>query len=128
MGTILWCSARCQSGGVLATGDPLEEVRVFWTQKRHSARLTMTAEQGKTTARRELTGKVVSTKMDKTVSVEVTRRVKHRRYKKYLNRSNVFKAHDENNDCQLGETVTIQESRPLSATKRWVVIGRQEQP
>ncbi len=77
----------------------------------------------KTTSRRELTGRVVSTKMDKTISVEVTRRVKHRVYKKYINRRNVFKAHDENNVCEMGQTVTIREARPLSRTKRWVVIG-----
>jgi len=78
----------------------------------------------KTTSRRELTGSVVSAKMDKTISVEVTRRVKHRTYKKYINRRSVFKAHDENNECKVGEMVTIRESRPLSRTKRWVVVGR----
>jgi small subunit ribosomal protein S17 len=80
----------------------------------------------KTTSRRTLTGKVVSTKMDKTVSVEVTRRVKHPRYHKYINRSNVFKAHDEANDCQDGDVVTIKEARPMSRTKRWVVIERNQ--
>ncbi len=78
----------------------------------------------KTTSRRTLTGKVVSTKMDKTVSVEVTRRVKHPRYHKYINRSNVFKAHDEANACQDGDVVTIKEARPMSRTKRWVVVER----
>ena len=86
----------------------------------------MAVEQNKTTSRRVLTGLVVSTKMDKTVSVQVTRRVKHRRYKKYINRSNVYKAHDEQNACQLGETVTIEESRPISRLKRWVVVSRGE--
>jgi small subunit ribosomal protein S17 len=80
----------------------------------------------KTTSRRTLTGKVVSTKMDKTVSVEVTRRVKHPRYHKYINRSNVFKAHDEANACQDGDVVTIKEARPMSRTKRWVVIERNQ--
>ncbi len=82
----------------------------------------------KTTSRRELTGRVVSTKMDKTISVEVTRRVKHRVYKKYINRRSVFKAHDENNTCELGQTVTIRESRPISRKKRWVVIGIEGSP
>ncbi len=82
----------------------------------------------KTTSRRELTGRVVSTKMDKTISVEVTRRVKHRVYKKYINRRSVFKAHDENNTCELGQTVTIRESRPISRMKRWVVIGIEGSP
>jgi small subunit ribosomal protein S17 len=77
----------------------------------------------KTTSRRELTGRVVSNKMDKTISVEVTRRVKHRVYKKYINRRSVFKAHDENNTCEMGQVVTIRESRPLSRMKRWVVVG-----
>ncbi len=81
----------------------------------------MSSEQ-KSTSRRELSGRVVSNKMDKTVVVEVTRRVKHPRYQKYLNRSNTYKAHDENNACQVGDVVTIQESRPLSRHKRWRVI------
>ena len=75
--------------------------------------------------RRMLTGTVVSDKMDKTVAVEVIRRVKHARYKKYVNRRNVFKPHDETNECANGDTVTIQESRPLSRTKRWTVIERE---
>ncbi|MCP4803740.1 MAG: 30S ribosomal protein S17 [Proteobacteria bacterium] len=74
--------------------------------------------------RRVLSGRVVSSKMDKTVSVEVTRRVKHARYHKYLNRTNVYKAHDADNQCEQGDTVTIRESRPLSKTKRWVVVER----
>jgi small subunit ribosomal protein S17 len=81
----------------------------------------MSSEQ-KSTSRRELSGRVVSNKMDKTVVVEVTRRVKHPRYQKYLNRSNTYKAHDEDNACQVGDVVTIQESRPLSRHKRWRVI------
>jgi len=62
--------------------------------------------------------------MDKTVSVEVVRRVKHARYHKYINRRNVYKAHDESNECGNGDLVTIRESRPLSRTKRWVVVAR----
>lgn len=85
----------------------------------------MSSEQ-KSTSRRELSGRVVSNKMDKTVVVEVTRRVKHPRYLKYLNRSNTYKAHDENNECLVGDVVTIQESRPLSRQKRWRVIGRDQ--
>ncbi len=72
--------------------------------------------------RRTLTGTVVSDKMDKTISVQVNRKVKHPRYHKYINRRNVYKAHDEGNVCKTGDTVVIQESRPLSRTKRWVVI------
>lgn len=74
--------------------------------------------------RRVLTGTVVSAKMDKTISVEVIRRVKHSRYHKYINRRNVFKAHDADNTCELGDTVVIEESRPLSKTKRWTLLER----
>ena len=82
------------------------------------------SEEAKTTGRRVLTGRVVSNKMDKTVSVEVTRRVKHAKYHKYINRRNVFKAHDEDNACQMDDVVQIKETRPLSRTKRWVVVER----
>ena len=84
----------------------------------------MTTDQARS-GRRTLVGRVVSTKMEKTVVVEVTRRVKHPVYGKYQNRTNRFSVHDENNECALNETVVIQESRPLSRTKRWVVIERQ---
>ena len=76
-------------------------------------------------ARKVREGLVVSDKMDKTVAVEVIRRVKHARYHKYVNRRNVYKAHDEANACAVGDTVSIQESRPLSRTKRWLVIEHQ---
>ena len=76
------------------------------------------------TTRRVLTGTVVSDKMDKTVAVEVVRRVKHPRYRKYVNRRSVFKAHDEDNACAIGDTVTIMEWRPISKTKRWMVVDR----
>jgi len=78
----------------------------------------------KTTGRRVLTGRVVSDKMDKTVTVQVTKKVKHARYRKYVSRTQTYKAHDENNECQVDDEVVIQESRPLSRTKRWVVIER----
>lgn len=67
-------------------------------------------------------GKVVSDKMDKTVTVAVTRLYKHPLYKKYIKRTTKFKAHDEENKCRIGDTVKIIESRPLSKTKRWVVL------
>jgi len=86
----------------------------------------MTTEVNKTTGRRELTGHVVSDKMDKTVTVEVTRTVKHTRYRKYVTRSKRYKAHDETNTYGVGDKVVIRESRPLSRSKRWVVLGRQE--
>lgn len=74
--------------------------------------------------RRTLTGTVVSDKMDKTVTIEVTRLVKHETYKKYVSRSKTYKAHDEANECKVGDVVVVEESRPLSATKRWRVIER----
>lgn len=76
------------------------------------------------TNRRILTGTVVSDKMDKTVTVEVRRLVQHPRYRKFVTRSKTYKAHDENNECQVNDTVVIQESRPMSKTKRWMVIER----
>lgn len=72
--------------------------------------------------KRILQGVVVSDKMDKTVVVEVERRVQHPIYKKFIRRSKRYHAHDESNAIKAGETVRIIESRPLSKTKRWVVI------
>jgi small subunit ribosomal protein S17 len=71
-------------------------------------------------------GTVLGEKMDKTVVVVVTRRVKHPLYKKYLNRKRKFKAHDAKNECQVGDKVLIAESRPLSKDKRWRVLKRLE--
>ena len=68
---------------------------------------------------RTITGKVVSDKMDKTITVLVERRVKHQLYGKYITRSTKLHAHDENNDCNEGDTVEIVESRPISKTKTW---------
>jgi small subunit ribosomal protein S17 len=72
----------------------------------------------------ELTGEVVSNKMTKTISVLVTRLVKHPKYGKFVKKSSVFKAHDEKQECQVGERVLIRESRPLSKTKRWVLVKK----
>ena len=65
------------------------------------------------------TGEVVSNKMDKTISVQVSRKVKHPLYEKYIKRSTKFMAHDENNECNEGDVVVIEESRPLSKNKSW---------
>ena len=73
---------------------------------------------------RVLQGKVVSNKMDKTVVVEVERRVLHPKYKKFVRKCARYHAHDEKNECAMNELVSIQESRPLSKKKRWVVINR----
>ena len=71
---------------------------------------------------RSLTGKVVSNKMDKTVTVLIERRVKHPVYGKYVSKSSKIKAHDANNECKEGDLVTISESRPLSKTKSLSLI------
>ncbi len=80
---------------------------------------TQTAEA--TRNQRTLQGIVVSDKMEKTVVVEVTRKVQHPRYKKYVRHSKKYKAHDEANKCGIGDSVTIVETRPLSRGKRWRV-------
>jgi len=67
-------------------------------------------------------GLVVSDKMDKTVVVEVEDRVKHALYGKVMRRTSRLKAHDQNNDCGIGDRVQLMETRPLSATKRWRVV------
>ncbi len=71
--------------------------------------------------RKELTGSVVSNKMQKTIVVEIQRRVKHEMYAKFITKSRRFKAHDEKNDAKMGDIVTIIESRPLSRDKRWAL-------
>ncbi len=73
-------------------------------------------------AARTLSGKVVSSKMDKSVTVLIERRVKHPVYGKVINKSTKIKAHDENNDCNAGDTITIAETRPLSKTKSWTLV------
>ena len=70
---------------------------------------------------RTVSGRVVSDKMDKTITVLVERKVKHPLIGKVIVKSNKFHAHDENNECKEGDLVTITESRPLSKTKTWVL-------
>jgi len=77
---------------------------------------------------RTLVGVVSSDKMDKTVVVAVTRKVPHKRYKKYVLSREKYKAHDERNEYRIGDKVTIVESRPLSREKRWRVQGLIERP
>lgn len=74
------------------------------------------------TKARTLSGKVVSDKMDKTVTVLVERRVKHPVYGKYITRSSKLHAHDENNECGMGDKVTVAETRPISKSKTWTLI------
>jgi small subunit ribosomal protein S17 len=73
-------------------------------------------------AQRTLTGTVVSNKMQKTVSVQVERLVKHERYSKYIRRTTKLLAHDENSECKEGDVVDIAECRRLSARKAWKVV------
>ena len=72
--------------------------------------------------RKTKTGRVVSDKMDKTIVVSVERLTRHRLYKRVIRLTTRFKAHDETNDAHVGDTVLIEESRPLSATKRWRLV------
>lgn len=72
--------------------------------------------------RKQITGIVTSNKMDKSISVKVERRMKHPMYGKFVKKSNKFMAHDEKNECNIGDKVRIMETRPLSARKRWRLI------
>jgi len=78
--------------------------------------------QVQTTKRKTKVGRVVSDKMDKTIVVSVERLARHPLYKRVIRLTTKFKAHDELNDAHTGDTVMIEESRPLSATKRWRLI------
>jgi small subunit ribosomal protein S17 len=71
---------------------------------------------------RTLTGRVISNKMDKTINVSIVRKVKHPKYGKYLKRTSKILAHDPENQCQEGDTVIIQEGRPISKRKAWSLV------
>ena len=71
---------------------------------------------------RTATGRVVSNKMDKTVTVLIERRVKHSVYGKYITRSSKVHAHDEKNECGMGDKVTVAETRPISKSKTWTLM------
>lgn len=72
--------------------------------------------------RKERVGVVRSNKMEKTIVVAVERKVKHAMYGKFLKRTTTFAAHDEKNECNIGDTVRIMETRPLSKSKRWRLV------
>lgn len=72
--------------------------------------------------RKERTGRVVSNKMDKSITILVESKVKHPIYGKFVSRSAKFMAHDEKNECGIGDLVTIMETRPLSKNKRWRLV------
>lgn len=71
---------------------------------------------------RTVTGRVISNKMDKSITVLVERKVKHPLYGKYMKRSTKLHAHDANNECQMGDTVAIAECRPISKLKNWRLV------
>ena len=71
---------------------------------------------------RTVSGRVVSNKMDKSITVLTERRVKHPVYGKFLSKSSKLHAHDENNECSIGDVVTIRECRPISKTKSWTLV------
>ena len=79
-------------------------------------------EEKRISSRKTRVGKVVSDKMDKTVVVIVEDRVAHKTYKKIIGRTYRLKAHDENNECGIGDIVRVMETRPLSKDKRWRVV------
>jgi len=81
--------------------------------------MTKTAKRGR---RKERVGTVVSDKMNKTAVVAVTRLVRHARYGRFVKRTTKFKVHDEKNECRVGDTVRIAETRPLSKDKRWRLL------
>ena len=72
--------------------------------------------------RKTRTGVVSSNKMEKTITVKVERKIKHPLYGKFLKKTSSFHAHDEKNECSIGDTVRIMESRPMSKTKRWRLV------
>ncbi|RYY50319.1 MAG: 30S ribosomal protein S17 [Chitinophagaceae bacterium] len=72
--------------------------------------------------RKTRVGIVSSNKMDKTITVKVERKIKHPLYGKFLKKTTSFHAHDEKNECSIGDTVKIMESRPMSKTKRWRLV------
>ena len=86
-----------------------------------AATTTTTTEGKERGIRRVITGTVTSTKMHKTVVVTVSRRFRDKRFHKFISRRVRYKAHDENNSCQVGDLVELVESRPFSKTKRWRV-------
>src|SRR5207344_1070136 len=84
----------------------------------------MSAVQAPATGKRKTkVGRVVSDKMDKTIAVSIERLARHRLYKRVIRLTSKFKAHDEANEAHIGDTVLIEESRPLSATKRWRLVS-----
>jgi small subunit ribosomal protein S17 len=91
-------------------------------KKTKTAAAAGTADEASRGRKIEVVGEVVSDKMDKTISVLIYRMIRHPKYGKYMKRSSVFKAHDENDQAKIGDKVRIRETRPLSKTKRWKLV------
>lgn len=72
--------------------------------------------------RKEITGKVVSNKMEKTITISVERKIKHAKYGKFVKKTSTFMAHDEKNECNINDIVRVMETRPLSKGKRWRLV------
>lgn len=83
----------------------------------------MTEETATTQSKRTVTGKVVSDKMDKSITVAIERKVKHPMYGKFVRRTTKLMAHDENNEAKAGDTVTLSEGRPRSKRKAWELVS-----
>ena len=73
---------------------------------------------------KEIIGTVISSKMDKTITVIVTNKIAHKKYSKIMTKTNKYYAHDENNECTIGDQVKIKETRPLSKNKRWILVSK----
>ena len=86
------------------------------------------SEQSSSKSVRTMTGRVVSDSMNKTITILIERRVKHPMYGKYLTRSSKVHAHDETNECRVGDLVTVRETRPISRTKTWTLVSIDERP
>jgi small subunit ribosomal protein S17 len=113
-------TAENEAANSTAAGDPLNLMQNSPAGASAPASAEGGEENAPATGRRKVrTGLVVSDKMNKSIVVTVVRRVRHPLYKKYFNKTKRYMAHDEQNECHVGDTVRIIETRPLSARKRW---------
>jgi len=101
---------------------PLEAVAETFPESPSATASEAVAETPARAARKQRIGLVVSDRMDKTITVAIQRQVKHPMYGKFVKKTTKLRAHDETNDANEGDTVRIQETRPLSKTKRWRLV------
>ena len=104
------------------SAEPIAVVASAKEPKADAVAVAAAKAESERNARKERVGKVTSNKMMKTITVAVDRKVKHPMYGKFMNRTTKFTAHDERNECGIGDTVRIMETRPLSKNKRWRLI------